>query len=208
MVNDFEKVADILATHAVRAKTANNPLLSNEALGTGLAGAGLGALLGATSRKNKLRNALTYGLGGGLAGIGAGAMMRGVNEQAAATNAATAQKAQAAAQAATQTAAARKFKSNPTFVDDYMRVFSRWYNPYNTDTSGQDDRARIGENYLKVPGQAAMVTAGGAGSLASFGAAPGLVGSTGLLGGGFYAGSHELADAIQQAARQAAQNKK
>jgi hypothetical protein len=85
MSADFEKIAQMLAERAVSVKRANSPFFSREAIGTGLAGAGLGALMGATSRKNKLRNALMYGLGGGIAGMGAGMALRNYNSQQAAT---------------------------------------------------------------------------------------------------------------------------
>jgi hypothetical protein len=80
MSANLEKIAATLAEKAVTAKNAN-ALLSPEALSMGLAGAGLGALAGATSKQDKMRKALLYGLGGGLAGAGGGAVMRIANDQ-------------------------------------------------------------------------------------------------------------------------------
>ena len=217
MSADFEKIANLLAERAVSVKRANNSLLSNESIGTGLAGAGLGALLGATSRKNKLRNALVYGLGGGLAGVGAGAAMRSANQQAAAANAAATQKVQAAAQAA---AAAQPKEtqptwsnfltgtynpSNPTAYEDYRRTLSRYISPWNKDNTGAQgkDRGAI-DDALKWGTRGSFAAGAGLGTAAAGIVAPGAtIGAAGRLGvgAGLAAGGKSLADAIAEAAR-------
>lgn len=209
MAADFEKIASVLAEHAVRVKQADNPLLSNEALGTGLAGAGVGALLGMTSRKNKLRNAMMYGLGGGLAGMGAGVAMRSSNQQAAAQQQALQEKAREAARlsAPPPPTASAIHSDNGWQWNDLWRVMNRYYNPVTSDNSGQYSNDRppdpywgAGDDVMKnvsrgAAGVGGVALGGLAGIAAGPAAAAGVLGR-GLVGGGIYGAGSRIAEGL------------